>query len=100
MASFWSRLKELFYNFTQPIQDANMEQIDISDKDFESIALANGVSAEVLKELKNNRNGINISTPTAKSRTRKVVPDVLSNEEVKTEKSRKTQSKNDIEMER
>lgn len=97
MTSFWSRLKEVFYNFTQPIQDVNMGQIDITDKEFETIALANGVSVEALQELKRNREGINLNTSNTKNKISKELTNI---KEEKKEKSRKTQSKNDIEMER
>ena len=97
MASFWSRLKEVFYNFTQPIQDVNMGQIDITDKEFETIALANGVSMEALQELKSNREGINLNTSNTKNKVTKVITNI---KEEKKEKSIKIQTKNDREIER
>lgn len=62
----FSGIKELINNFINPVIDNNVIDIEISDDNFTSIAMASGMSAEDISLLQKTRNGIQLITKRAK----------------------------------
>ena len=59
-------LREMLYNFTNPVEDINAPTVDVSAEDFIAIAKKNGMSQGEIQECLRNMNGINVTkkTPT------------------------------------
>ena len=57
-------LREMLYNFTNPVEDTNAPTVDISAEDFIAIAKKNGLSQGEIQECLKNMNGINITEKT------------------------------------
>lgn len=62
----FSGIKELINNFINPVIDNNVIDIEISDDNFTSIAMASGMSLEDINLLQKTRNGMQIITKKAK----------------------------------
>ena len=87
-------LREVIYNFTHPIEDANAPAVEISSDNFVAIARKDGISAEAISELLKNRNGIELVTK-KKSKSEKTVT-----ENIEKQNQGKAIKRSDNEIER
>ena len=53
-------IKEVWHNFTNPIEDNNEPVAEISGDNFVAIARQSGLSQEAINELVRNRMGVNL----------------------------------------
>lgn len=61
-----AEIKELIHNFINPVIDNNARDVEISDDNFMSLAMASGMSLEDINLLQKTRNGIELTTKKVK----------------------------------